>query len=773
MPDGSPIFTCSVLYRNATVSDQSAQLTVALAGRYHIERELGRGGMATVYLAADLKHDRQVALKILHPELARGLGPERFLREIKLAARLSHPHILSLFDSGEADGLLYYVMPFVEGESLRTRLGHEHRLSVEEALSIGRAVAAALDYAHQHGVLHRDIKPDNIMIHQGEAMVTDFGIAKALARSGDETLTQAGLLVGTPSYMSPEQAAGETQLDGRSDVYSLGCVLYEMLAGRKPFQGPSALAILSKQVTEAPAPLHAARDDVPAAVEAVVLRAMAKDPDDRFATAAEFARALGDPRGIAPSSQTTAVTTPAPATTSIAVLPFLNLSADPENEYFADGMAEEIINALTKVEGLRVTARSSAFSFKGKGEAGGEIGRRLKVGAVLEGSVRRSGSRIRVTAELINVADGYHLWSERYDREMVDVFAIQDEISRSIVDTLKVKLLGPRDAPLVRRLTEDLEAYTTYLKGRYFWNRRTPEGLRKSITLFREAQARDPGYALAFAGEADAYNILGWWADLPPGVAFPAARSAAARAVALAPGLAEAHASQAFAKLYYDWDWAGAETDFERSLALNPKYPTARQWYAQHLITSGRSDEAAAQIRQSAELDPLSLIIQTTLSLISYYAGRYEESVADAVRTLDLDSNFGVTYRALGLAYLQLGRYEEAIASLRKAVSLSHFTTMLTANLAHAHARAGDRAAALAILAELRRASVDGYVSPYDLAWIHIGLDDRAAALDALEDACAERSSQMIFLRVDPVFQALRGDPRFRALLARVGAPSR
>jgi serine/threonine protein kinase len=753
------------------VPDPPTNLAAALKDRYLIEQELGRGGMATVYLASDQRHGRQVALKVLHPELAAGLGPERFLREIKVAARLNHPHILPLFDSGEAAGFLYYVMPYVDGESLRARLDREHRLAVPETIEIARAVASALAYAHGCRVVHRDIKPDNIMLHQGEAMVTDFGIAKAFAASGQETLTSTGLIVGTPSYMSPEQASGEIELDGRSDIYSLGCVLYEMLAGERPFLGHSARAILFKQVTEAPQSLRSLRADLPDAMEAVVARTLAKEPVDRYATAMELVQALNDQREFTPSSGTTRVTAPVAAMNSIAVLPFLNVSADPENEYFADGMTEEIINALTKVEGMRVTARSSAFSFKGKPQEVGEIGRRLKVASVLEGSVRRSGNRIRITAELVSVAGGHSIWSERYDREMTDVFAIQDDISRSIVDMLKVKLLADEHGPLVRRQTDDLEAYTAYLKGRFFWNRRTPEALRKSIALFHEAQERDPTYALPYAGEADAYNMLGWWADLPPGVAFPAARKAAAQAVALAPQLAEGYASQAFVKQYYDWDWAGAEADFKHAIALNPKYPTARQWYAQNLITSGRSEEAIGQVRLAAELDPLSLIIVVTRALISYYAGRYEDTVAEARRTLDLEPSFGAGYSNVGLASLQLGRHEEAIASLRKAASHSHFRTMVAAQLAHALARGGDRPAAVAILADMRLAAAERYVSPYEFAWVHAGLDDSESALASLEEAHAERSSQMVFLRVDPLFRALRGDPRFQSVLDRVGAP--
>jgi tetratricopeptide (TPR) repeat protein len=373
---------------------------------------------------------------------------------------------------------------------------------------------------------------------------------------------------------------------------------------------------------------------------------------------------------------------------------------------------------------------------------------------------------------LVSVAGGHHIWSERYDREMADVFAIQDDISHAIVDVLKVKLLGDRGAPLVRRPTEDLHAYTSYLKGRYFWNRRTLDDVRKGIALFRAAQERDPGYALPYAGEADAYNVLGWWADLPPGEAFPAARKAAAQAIALAPDLGEAYASQAFARLYYEWDWAAAERDFRQALALSPNYPTARQWYAQHLVTSGRSEEAIEQVHLAADLDPLSLIIRSSCGLITYYAGRFEEARSEAERTLELEPTFGAGHRMRGRACLQLGEIQEAVASMQKAVSLSHFTTpMMSAELAHTLARAGEQSAARSILADLLRASADRYVSPYFLAAIHAGLGDRDAGLTALEAACAERSSQMVFLRVDPWFTELRDEPRFRALVARVGAP--
>ena len=438
------------------------RLQAALVDRYAIEREVGRGGMATVYLAQDVRHHRPVAVKVLHPQLAVSLGSDRFLREIQIAARLQHPHIVPLYDSGQAEELLYYVMPYVEGESLRQRLAREPRLPVEDAIQIARAVAAALDYAHRNHVVHRDIKPENVMLHQGEAVVTDFGIAKAVTAAADN-LTQTGTAVGTPAYMSPEQAAGEAELDGRSDVYSLGAMLYEMLAGTAPFTGVTAQAIIAKLFTEPVPSLREHREDVAEWLDQAVRKALAKAPTDRFAPAAQFAQALAWPSGgSTPPGTPAGVSAPK----SIAVLPFVNMSADPENEYFTDGIAEEIINALTKIQALRVAARTSSFAFKGKNEDIGEIGRKLKVATVLEGSVRKAGTRLRVTAQLVNVADGYHLWSERYDRQLEDVFVIQDEISENIVRALRVVLSEEEKRAIEKAPTENVQAYDYYLRGR-------------------------------------------------------------------------------------------------------------------------------------------------------------------------------------------------------------------------------------------------------------------------------------------------------------------
>ena len=439
--------------------------------------------MATVYLARDRKHGRPVAIKVLRGEIATALGPERFLREIEIAAGLTHPHILPLHDSGQVDGFLYYVMPFVEGESLRGRLEREQQLPLEDALQITREVADALSFAHSRDVVHRDIKPENILFQAGHAVVSDFGIARAITAAASGTRTEAGIPIGTPGYMSPEQAAAELHLDGRSDVYSLGCVLYEMLAGGPPFTGPTPQAVLARHSLDPVPALRTVRQAVPLAVEQAVMKALEKMPADRFTTATEFADALRTPPAGRPA--------PAPAAAkSIAVLPFANLSPDPENEYFSDGITEEIINALGHLPGLHVAARTSSFAFKGKSTGIGEVGARLRVATVLEGSVRRAGSRVRITAQLVNVADGYHLWSERYDRELDDIFAIQDAIARTIAHRLELALAGPAGDLLVTPPTENLAAYQLYLKGRYFWNQRGA-GLAKALDCFQQALLLD------------------------------------------------------------------------------------------------------------------------------------------------------------------------------------------------------------------------------------------------------------------------------------------
>src|SRR5438094_165319 len=474
----------------------------ALAGRYRFEREVGRGGMATVYLAQDLKHRRPVAVKVLHPQLTANVGADRFLREIEIAASLNHPHILTLIDSGSADGLLYYVMPFVEGESLRGRLAREGRLPVGEAVELTRKVAGAHAYAHSRGVFHRDVKPENVMLHEGEPMVTDFGIAKALS-GGTEALTQTGMSLGTPAYMSPEQASGEHEIDGRSDIYSLGCVLYEMLAGEPPFTGPTVQAIIVRRFTEPARSVRAVRPEVPEPVDRALLRALARAPEERFAAAAQLAQALASATEVRtpPDGAPTIVTASHRAARSIAVLPFADMSPAKDQDYFCEGIAEEIINALAKIDALQVASRSSAFAFKGKNQDIRQVGEQLNVATVMEGSVRKAGNRLRITAQLIKVADGYHLWSERYDRDLEDVFAVQDEIAENIVRALRVVLTEEQRRAIERPHTGNVEAnrefetairldpklYEGYL---YYANGRFAEGkLAEAARLFELASA--------------------------------------------------------------------------------------------------------------------------------------------------------------------------------------------------------------------------------------------------------------------------------------------
>jgi serine/threonine protein kinase/tetratricopeptide (TPR) repeat protein len=610
------------------------RLRDSLSQAYAIDRELGKGGMATVYLAQDIKHDRVVALKVLHPDLAASLGPDRFLREIRLAARLNHPHILPLFDSGEADGILYYVMPYVEGESLRERLDREQQLPIEEAVHHGRAIASALDYAHRQGIVHRDVKPENVMLYEGEAMVMDFGIAKAVSAAGSETLTQTGMMVGTPAYVSPEQAAGETNLDGKSDQYSLACVVYEMLSGERPFSGATPQAIMAKRFSETPKPLRSLRSTVPESVEKAVSRAMTTDTAGRYSTTAQFGQALASGNIETPTNTATVPVAVVSAAKSVAVLPFANLSADPDSEYFTDGMADEIINALSKIQSLRVASRTSSFAFKGKSEDISEIGKKLKVSTVLEGSMRKMGNKLRITAQLVNVADGYQLWSERYDREIEDVFEIQDDISQAIVKALRVILSEGEKKQIEKARVVDVKAYDYYLRGRQYFHHFRRKSLEYARQMFNRAIEIEPEYARAYAGVADACSLLYTYFDARESN-LRQADTASLKSIELEPELAEGHVARGIA-LSMSKRFEEAVPEFEKAMKLDPKLFDAAYWYGRTLRTQGQYEEAAKMFERAAALRPEDYQSPQLHAQILVTLGRHEEAEVQFRRVVRL-----------------------------------------------------------------------------------------------------------------------------------------
>ncbi|HEX6617326.1 MAG TPA: protein kinase [Gemmatimonadales bacterium] len=761
------------------VLDLLDRLQSALAGRYAVEREVGHGGMAVVYLARDFRHDRMVALKVLQERFTQVLGPERFLREIRVAARLHHPHLLPLYDSGEAGGYLYYVTPFIEGGSLRDRLASESRLALGPALRLTREAADALDYAHRQGVVHRDVKPENILLDEGHAIVADFGIARAVSAAADSHLTQTGMMVGTPAYMSPEQAE-DGPLAGRCDIYALGCVLFELLAGEPPFTGSTPIAIIAQRITGPARTLRQAGVATPPAVESLVARALAREPEDRFPTAADLAQALADAEaGQSRPTPVPSVTQAVARVASVAVLPFVNMSADPENEFFSDGMTEELINALTRVEGLRVASRTSAFAFKGRDTDVREIGRRLNVGTVLEGSVRKAGNRLRVTAQLINASDGYHLWSETYDRELADVFDVQDELSRSIVSRLRPRLTGagsPSGAattsgPLVVPATADLDAYTAYLKGRFFWHTRTLNGYRTGIEMFEAARARDPGFALPYTGIADCWAMLGfdYFGGVPPGEGMPRAKAAARRALELDDSLAEGYSPLGVVAMLWDRDWAAAERCFRRSLELKPDYVPALLWYSFLLSIQGRHEESLAAVRHAAEAEPLALIVHQSVARSLHSAGRHEEAVSHCRRLLEMDPSFVTGYETITRPLCSLGRLADAEAYAREGVARSGRWSLLLSALGYALGAAGKRAEAEAILAELEAQARDRYVPRFHFANVHYGLRNVDAALDQLEASLAEHSGVAVWIGIDTHVNWLWPNARYRDALRHLG----
>jgi serine/threonine-protein kinase len=709
------------------------QLQRSLGSAYTLQRELGGGGMSRVFVAEETALARMVVIKVLSPDLAQGLSADRFAREIRLAARLQHPHIVPLFSAGEVDGLPYYTMPYVEGESLRALLAREGALPIARVMQVLRDIARALDYAHAQDIVHRDIKPDNVLLSGNAASVTDFGIAKAVtaaraealpAEGSGETLTQLGVAIGTPAYMAPEQAAGDPDVDHRADLYAFGCVAYEMLAGQPPFHDRPPRAMLVAHMVEMPASIASRRRDAPRSLSDLVMRCLAKTPEGRPANAAEILAVIES----SSTASRTAVT-PLP-TASIAVLPFESMSADRENEYFADGISEEIINALTQLDGLRVAGRTSSFSFKGTKHDLHTIGEKLNVDTLLEGSVRKSGNRLRITAQLIKVSDGYHLWSERYDREMTDVFAVQDEIATAIASKLKLTLGRPGE--MVKPPTDNIEAYELFLKGRVLLYRRG-RFIFSATRCFERAVALDDRFAQAQAALADCLSLSGFYGLVPATEIIDRANAAAMRAVKLAPDLAEARHALALWMTYFGSDREAAIEEWERALTVGQQSTQVRCSYAlwRWGFLVERWDEAVIAAQQGVAADPLSGYANSMLALVKSFAGNHAEMVADAMHGVDLDPESFWSHWVLQRVYHSNGQYDEAMVQARVTLGMSGRHPWSLSELAVTYARKGNHEAAEAIFGELVSRSKLERIQPSTIALAAIcaGRLDEAIAM--------------------------------------------
>ena len=735
--------------------------------RFVIERELGRGGMSTVYLAHDLKHDRRVAVKLLSDDAHAAIGAQRFTQEIRVTAQLQHPHILPLLDSDQAGGHTYYVMPFVEGESLRDRLTREGALAQRDALIIAREVADALAYAHGRDVVHRDIKPENILLSGGHAIVADFGIARAASVRGAPALrlTQSGLAVGTPAYMSPEQALDEG-VDGRTDLYALGCLLFEMLTGALPFTGATAVAMLAHKLSGAGPVFPSAAAAIPVEVTALITRLLALEVHDRPSTAGEVVAVLD---GVLRGASALRSAAPVVTQNAIAVLAFTSMSPDPNDEYLADGISEALTHELGRVAGLRVIARTSAFVFKGSTLDTRTIGTRLGVRRLVEGSVRRSGDRLRVTAKLVEASTGAELWAQRFDGMASDVFAIEDELALAVTRHLTSVVLTEEGTKLMTHVvsappTSSVAAYEQYLKGRYWWGMRTEVTMRRSLEHLEQALHLDPEFVLAAAAMAETLATMGLYGLAAPQEVMPLARRAAERALTLDATCAEALCARACVLAVYDCDWVGATRDFEAAIAANPQYPTSYQWLASTVhVPHGRWDEAHRALATARALDPLSRSIVVSSAATHYYQRNIDAAIADSREALQLDDRFAMGHFFLGLALELRGDLARARAALEQAELLSPTDEILTA-LGRLYAATGDVARASVYRQRLATEAAQRYQSPVLAAQLATALGDGDEAVRLLQDARASRAADLIWIGVRPAFDALRARPAFAEL---------
>jgi len=769
-----------------TADKASILMTGQTLGHYQITGQLGKGGMGEVYRARDLKLGRDVAIKVLPEEYGRDVDRvTRFQREAKLLASLNDPHICTIYDIDEHAGQPFIAMELIEGHSLMQRMLGQ-KLTVYEIIAVASEVADGLQSAHTKGIIHRDIKPANIFITaSAHAKILDFGLAKLVPErpaggKGErvsglptevhaERLTGSGMTIGTVAYMSPEQALG-SEPDERTDLFSLGVVLYEMATGRLPFQGNTPASQFDSLLHHEPVSPRSLNPALPDALQRIICKALEKDRDVRYQSARDLRADLKRLKRELDSGRTAQAPGAGmqPRLPSLAVLAFTNMSADKENEYFCDGLSEELINALCNIRELRVAARTSAFAFKGKEIDIREVGEKLNVSTILEGSVRKSGQRLRITAQLINVDDGYHIWSGQFDRDMKDIFDIQEEISLKILDHLKLKLLKGEKEKVLKRSTEDHEAYDLYLKGRYFWYRRYEKGMQRGLQYFQQAIERDPSYALPHVGIADTFGVLGLFGFMPPGQAFSRAKAAAKKALELDPEVGEAYASLGWIATWYDWDWPAAEYYSLKAIQMKPEYALAHHWRGIYLGLVGRFGESVREMEKACELEPLEPANPTHLSWALYSARRFDESMEGLRKVMKSDPEFWLAHWYYAVDLIAKEMWGEAIATLQKVVELTLGSALALSWLGFAYGLAGRKDEALEMLERLDRLAKDRYVGFLWRAIVLGGLGEKEDALENMEKAYLERESMLAAIKTGQFVDRLRPEPRFQALLKKM-----
>lgn len=799
--------------------------------------------MGEVYLAEDTRLGRKVAIKFIPEELGTNEQvTRRLIREARAAATLDHPNICAVYEVGECEGGNFIVMQYVEGENVYER-NLRKPLVLRECLQVAFQVADALAEAHSQGIIHRDLKPQNIMISgRGHVKLLDFGLAKILspnltlesAAATETLLSEPGMIIGTIPYMSPEQVRGET-LDSRSDIFSLGVVLYELLTGRRPFFSDSAAATISEILTREPSPLARYSENAPPELQRIISKALSKDVDERYQTAKDlqvdlknlmselafeekleqsYPGYVGSSTAAMRRAISTSVISPArtsvgvpevrdhkramlvalavvvvavvaigsyvflTAGDSLAVLPFTyasidqRLLADPDREYLSDGITESIIDSLSQLPRLKVIARSSVFRYKGRETDPQAVGRELGVRTVLVGRITQRGDSLTISTELAGVSDNKHIWGARYERRLSDLVALQSDIAREISENLRMKLTGADRELLKKSHTDNAEAYESYLKGRYYWNKRTEEGFRNGIKSFRMAIQADPKYALAYSGLADCYTLLSDYGFIPPSEGYPEAKTQVMTALAIDEGLAEAHTSLGGINAGYYWDWAAVEKEYKKAIQFNPNYSTAHHWYALYLAFTGRMDEAIAEIRRARELDPFSLAINKDYGVTLFFARRYDQAIQQLNKTLEIDPDYRMVYTYLAEVYMEKGMHREAIAELERVHALAPDESEITSVLGQAYAVAGRKDEALKIAEQLSRLEKESQFLSKELAILYARLGDTDRALEVLQNGVEKRHAVMAEIKVDPRLGSLRADPRFAELIRLIGLPN-